>query len=254
MTDFTSADLLAVINTVSSPFANTKFFKQPQIPAQRLYPSVEIQNVQPEAPTETTQLIDYRTRFDISIYIRYGDRATDTDNLRTLERNLLVLLRATTFTDIKIIFETEDFNRGSIRENPLNVDGIQSTITLSFEEREAVVGIIGLQQTITIGSITNMQVLSESAGDGRNSTRRADDDGASRVNKGERTGFKFIEYAYTKANYDTIQALINADNEISVTVTEAGTPTVLTVKPVFQRSSVRYDGQKTTILEMQIIA
>jgi len=254
LADYTSAQLLAVINTVSSPFTNTLFFKQPQIPQQRMYPSVEIQNIQPEAPTETTQLRQYNTRFEIRIFIRYGARATDTDNLRTLERNLLTLLLSTTFNDLKMITETEDFVRGPIKENPLNVDGIQSTITLSFQELEATVGIIGLQQTLTIGSITDLQIISEISDEGRNSTRRSDDSGTTKVTKGIKRGAKFLEYMYTKANFDTIATLIDADNEITVTLTEGGTPRAMVVKPVYQRTSVRLDGQKTAILQLEIIS
>lgn len=254
MVDYTSAQLLAVINTVTSPFANTLFFKQPQIATQRMYPSVEIQNIQPEAPTETTQLKRYNTRFEIRVYIRYGDRSADTDNLRTLERNLLTLLLGTVFNDLKMITETEDFVRGPIKDNPLNVDGIQSIITLSFEELEATVGIIGLQQTLDIGSIMGLQIISEISDEGRNSTRRADDSGTSKVTKGMKRGAKFLEYMYTKANFDTIATLIDADNEISGTLTEGATTRVMTIKPVYQRTAVRLDGQKTVILQLEIIS
>lgn len=254
MANFTSADLLAIIETVQPVFNELRFFKYAQMAQQRLYPSVDIKEIQPQSRDDSTQLIDYKTRFIITVYIRYANRNQDTDNLETLERNLLAAVKSATLTTGKLILETNTFQRGPIGDNPLNVNGIQSTLTLYFLERAAQVGIIGLQQTLDIGSISGLQLIGETGGLGRNSTRRPNDAGLTKVNKGEYAGTKYWEYMYTKTNYDIIQALILADNEINVTLHETGqADTTLLIKPTYQRESTRYDNQKTIIMQCEII-
>lgn len=254
MANFTSADLLAVIQDIAPVFNELRFFKYSQMAQQRLYPSIDIKEIEPQSRDDSTQLIDYKTRFIITVFIRYGNRNQDTDNLESLERNLLTAVKSATLTTGKLILESNTFQRAPISDNPLNVNGIQSTLTLYFLERAAQVGIIGLQQSLDIGSISGLQIIGEIDSLGRNSTRRANDAGYTKVNKGEYDGTKYWEYMYTKSNYDIIQALIVADNEITVTLHEGGqADTSLLVKPTYQRASTRYDGQKTVIMQCEII-
>lgn len=254
MANFTSAQLLAIIDEITPVFNGLRFFKYVQLAQQRIYPSIDIDESQPQSKDIETQLIDYKTRFEITIYLRYADRNKDTDNLELLERNLLNAVLGATLTSGKLILKTNTFSRGEIKDNPLKVNGIQSTLVLFFQEREAAVGIIGLQQTLDIGSISGLSILSETGGSGRNSTKRANDEGNTSINKGEYVGTRYWEYAYTKANYDTIQTLIIADNPITVTLHETGqADTTFSLKPVFQRPSVRFDSQKTVILQVEII-
>ena len=255
MTNFSSEDLLDVIEQVTPVFRGLRFFQYTQHPKQRLYPSVDIKETQPQSPEQTPQLIDQKTKFDVNIYVkRSSNWSQDLDNLETLERNIVTAIRATTLTTGKIILETNDFNRGNIQDNPLRVEGIQSTLTLYWNERAATVGIIGLNQTLDLPGISGLQLIGETGARGRNDTRRANDKGYTKVNKGEDTDVRYWEYMYTKANYDTIEGLIAADNEISSTLHETGqSDTVMTIKPTFQRTSVRIDGQKTCIIQAEII-
>lgn len=253
MANFTAAQLLAIINKASPVFNALQFYGYPQDPKQRLYPSVDITEVNPQSNDKTVQLINYKTKFEINIYNKWANRQTDLANLETLERNILAKILAATLTTGKLILENNDFQRFDIKDNPLKVNGVQSTLTLYFDELAATVGIIGLQQTLDIGSISGLQIIGEIASSGRDDKRRANDIGLTKISRGLQADIRFWEYMYTKANYDIIQALINADSNITVTLHEqTQADTVLLGKPVYQRSSTRYDGQKTTILQFEV--
>lgn len=256
MSNYTSEDLLNVINQVTPVFRGLRFFQYTQQAKQRLYPSVDIKETQPQSRDQTPQIIDLKTKFDVNIYVKYSsNRSQDLDNLETLERNIINAILAVTLTaGNPIILETNDFNRGPIQDNPLRVEGIQSTLTLFWDKRDATVGIIGLEQTLDLPGISSLQLIGETGDRGRNDTRRANDRGFTKVNRGEDTDVKYWEYMYTKANYDIIQGLIDADNEIAGTLHETGqADTTMTLKPTHQRSTVRIDGQKTCIIQAEII-
>lgn len=255
MTNFTAAQLLAVIENIDTVFTSVDFYEFSQDPRQRVYPSIDIRVLNPQSNDATVQLIDKKTRFLISIYIKWSaDRAQDTDNLNQLERNLLSAILGTTLNSGDLILEDNDFQQSNIQDNPFNVDGIQSTLTIYFLERSATVGIIGLDQSLDIGSITGLKLLGETGPHGRLDKERANDQGLTKTNKGITNYKKTFEYAYTKSNYDEINSLIEADNEISITLHEgAQGNTVLTIKPVMQESQVRFDGQKTVFLTVNVI-
>jgi hypothetical protein len=253
MPDFTSEMLLAIINKVQPVFNQLRFYSHPNLPAQRTYPCVEIFAENPQSKEEGVQLIKYTTKFIISIFIKHFDRAQDTINIEVLERNIMFAIFQANINEIgKLIIENTTPQRGPIKDNPFRVDGMQSEITLYFQELEAVVGIIGLQQLLTIGSITDLQILGETGRAGRDDTLRADDSGNTKSNKGKSVKNRFWEYPYTITNFEIIQGLIDADNEISVILKEGADQRSITCKPVDQRHAVRYDGQKTVILEVQI--
>jgi hypothetical protein len=254
MTNFTSSNLIDVLSEVTPVFKALRFFQYTQLPKQRLYPSVDIKESQPQSDDRTPQLIDFKTKFDINIYIKYSaNKQQDLNNLEILERNIITSILSTTLTTGKIILEDNDFQRSSILDNPLKVEGIQSSLTLYFQERSATVGIIGLNQTLDIPGISGLQLIGETGDRGRNDTRRPNDKGFTKINKGEDSDVRYWEYMYTKSNYDTIRSLIDADNEITVTLHETGqADTSMTTKLTHQRNTVRIDGQKTVIIQAEI--
>jgi hypothetical protein len=122
---FRSDEILEIIKVAATPYSTSiKYFAQEQIAAQRLYPSVEVSNVKPEFTTEEVDVTEVKNRFLITIYDRYGsNRAKTTENLRTLEQNIISLLEAATIdadqdTAVgKVRLEQRDFTRSQIKDS-----------------------------------------------------------------------------------------------------------------------------------------
>ena len=167
MVTFRSDEILKIIEEATTPYSNIRYFAQEQLAAQRLYPSVEVNNVKPEFTTEEKDVTEVKNRFSITIFDRYGgDRARTTENLRTTEQNIIGLLEAATIdadqdlTVGKVVLEQRDFTRGPIKFNPKKVNGIQSVLVIEIIEVQATeTGVaLGGQNTITIGTIIDAQV------------------------------------------------------------------------------------------------
>lgn len=199
---------------------------------------------------------DERNRFEVRLFIKLTrNDDSEIDDLAAIESEIIAQLEAATLADKQIVLEQKTWNRGQIARNDLNVHGIQSTLTVIVLEKKSTSGsgIIGSEMTLSIGTISNMIILGETGGEGRESGRVSDDTGITKVSKGKRTGQRFWEYEYTSARYSEIDTLIENDSEITATVTEKGVPVVYTIKPVFQRASSRFDGLKTVILQVEIV-
>ena len=112
---------------------------------------------------------------------------------------------------------------------------------------------IATQLELSIGTIADMSVFSETGNDGRESRRRSNDSGASKVSKGMKTGQRFWEYEYTSAIYGEIDSLIDASDEISVTLKDSGISEALTITPIFQRITRPIDSIKTVILQVEVV-
>lgn len=167
MTTFRSQQIVDIIKEADSPYPYIKYFTEEQIATQRLYPSVEVQNVKPEIDSVEKDVTEVTNRFQVIIYDRYGsDRSSGTENLRTLEQNILGLLTAATLDadqDLlvgQVVLEKRDFTRTAIKFNPKKVNGIQSTLVFEIVETQATeTGVpLGGQNTITIGTIVDAQV------------------------------------------------------------------------------------------------
>jgi len=167
LTTFRSEEILDIIKEATTPYPYIRYFSEEQLPSQRLYPSVEVQNVKPEMDTVEKDVTEVSNRFQVIIYDRYGgDRSASTENLRTTEQNILALLVAATLdadqdlTVGKVVLEKRDFTRGPIKVNPKKVNGIQSTLIFEIQETQATeTGVVlGGQNTITIGIIADAQV------------------------------------------------------------------------------------------------
>lgn len=167
MAVFRSEEIVDIIKEAETPYPFIKYFSEEQIAAQRIYPSVEVQNVRPSIDSVEKDVTEVTNRFQVIIYDRYGsDRSTDTENLRTIEQNILGLLEAATLdadqdlTVGKVVLEKRDFTRTQIKFNPKKVNGIQSTLVFEIVETQATeTGVpLGGQNTITIGTITDAQI------------------------------------------------------------------------------------------------
>jgi hypothetical protein len=164
---FRSQDIADIIADVATPYPKFSIFTEPQIAQQRLYPSCEVFNIQPESTSEQKDITEIENRFEIVIFDRYGsNRTQDTENLRTTEQNIIALIEGATLDADeainvgKIVLEQRNFTRAQIRDNPNNINGIQSTLVISIVEIQATeAGVaLGGQSTITIGTITDAQV------------------------------------------------------------------------------------------------
>ncbi len=243
----TSSQLAEYLEEISYPVP-IRVMDSPQPERLRKFPSVEVDNITPRDDTEDYQINKTQQRFVIHIYMRIKAGATEeTSLLQTIEDLIRVKIDGVQLAGSKIILQTATWNRLPVQGKVYHYD---SNLTVSAVDQSAVTGILGLQQTLTIGALT-LQLFGETGEKGRRYTDRIDDAGARKINKGPNIGNKFFEFAYTKSIYDTIDALILADNEITVTLTENGTPTAIIGKPVYQRTSTRYDNQKVIILEFQ---
>jgi len=167
---FRSDDIKSIIENVSTPYSKLRIFTQPQLAQQRLYPSIEINNIRPEATQVEKDITKVSNRFEITIFARYGsNRAQDTQHLRTTEQNLIALLEAATLdadedlTVGQVILEQRDFDRQEIKDNPNNVNGIQSVLVIEINEVQATeAGVaLGSQNTISIGSIADAKVYNK---------------------------------------------------------------------------------------------
>ena len=205
MPTYRSDEILQIIKVAVVPNSTIKYFAQEQLPGQRLYPSVEVNNVKPEFTTEKHDITETKNRFSITIFDRYGsNRAKTTEQLRTLEQNIIALLEVATLdadedlTVGKVILEQRDFTRGTIRVNPKQVNGIQSVLIIEIIEVQATeTGVpLGGQNTFSIGTIIDAQVY--------DLPKERNEDN--------------VEITHNAANTRTKSFVINQDHQFFVTI------------------------------------
>ncbi len=108
---------------------------------------------------------------------------------------------------------------------------------------------IGQTLVITIPGFGDLSILSDTGDEGRNSTGVENDEGDSKISKGANVGSRFFEYEYDTTTYQLIETLINADNELALTLKYSSGDRTYNTKLVFQRDSKRFDGIHTVILQ-----
>lgn len=228
-----------------------RVYDTPQAEQKRKFPSIEINNIVPTDETENWQTKREQQRFEVHVYMRIKSFESDeTNRLGQIEDLIKTELDGVQLAGSKIILENKTWNRQPIQKP---VFYYNSVLTVLAVDMEAVEGILGLQQTLDIGSLLGLQLFGETGTQGRSTFRRSNDTGHTKLNMGERSGDRFWEFAYTKARWDAIAALIDTGDTITATLHQTGqADEIITGKPVFQRPNTRYDGQKVITLEFQV--
>ena len=158
---FRASDIVSIINAVTYPISLT-FHAQEVLPSHRIYPLVEVVNVQPEGTVERVDVTDEQNRFEIRIILKYN-RSLDveTQDLHDIEKTMLSLLETAVLADKTIILEDKKWNRGQINNNPQNIHGIQSTLTVTVTEKKSTTGdgTLGAQMTYSTTGLTDIPIL-----------------------------------------------------------------------------------------------
>ena len=167
--------------------------------------------------------------------------------LYNLTKNLRVTLEADPkFSDPENPGTDEVFTKSIINEVPWDVKTRGKLITsISF----ILIATIGETSLINIPGIGDLELISDTGDEGRNSSRVQNDVGDTKISKGANIGSRFFEYEYNTTTYENIETLITADNELALTLKYPGGDRTYNTKLVFQRDSVRFDGIRTVILQ-----
>ena len=167
--------------------------------------------------------------------------------LYNLAKNLRVTLEADPkFSDPANPGTDEIFTKSIINEVPWDPKTKGKIITsISF----ILIATIGQTSLINIPGIGDLELISDTGDEGRNSSGIHNDDGDTKISKGANVGTRFFEYEYNTTIYESIESLINADNELALILKYPGGDRTYNTKLVFQRDSVRFDGIRTVILQ-----
>ncbi len=201
----------------------------------------------------------------------YGMTSSDSINSKTVEYEIVLLAVSkektqksqkqiyTLLTNLRTALEAdpkysdpenpgtdEIFTRSVINEVPWDnttKGQLITSITLIL------IATIGQTSLINIPGFGDLSLLSDTGDEGRNSTGVQNDMGDTKISKGANVGTRFFEYEYDTTTYESLESLINADNELSMTLKYPGGDRTYNAKLVFQRDSVRFDGIRTVILQ-----
>lgn len=240
--------------TTSFPKLKGKVLDTMLTGGRQVFPSVQIENRGPDQQIKDVKLRDVSQLFRIHLYWRIAGTGSDeVATVQQVQNNIFNTLDAATLAGSKLFREVKNWSQMETVPTPVRHVYCYLDVTTLDIQSESGVGLIGAYMTLTILGQT-VKVLSETTDEGRNSKRVADDVGNTQVIPQENVGSKFLEYEYVIAAYNAIEAGIVARSYTTATLNENGTNRVMTVLPVRQRSSVRYDGLKTTILQLEIVS
>jgi len=172
---------------------------------------------------------------------------TSQKQLYNLAKNLRVTLESDPkYSDPENPGTDEIFTKSIINETSWDTKTKGQLITsMSF----ILIATIGQTSLINIPGIGELELISDTGDEGRNSSGIQNDEGNTKTSKGANVGSRFFEYEYDTTTYESIETLITADNELALTLKYPGGDRTYNAKLVFQRDSVRFDGIRTVILQ-----
>lgn len=139
------------------------------------------------------------------------------------------------------------FSRSIVNEVPWDSKTKGQLITsVTF----TIIATVGDGLVINIPGIGDIDAISDSADDGRNNTQVSNDEGNTKRSKGAFVGVRFIEYEYTLTKYNSIEALIVADNPLSITFKYPLGNEIYKAKLEYQRQTKRFNGIRTVFLQI----
>lgn len=125
---------------------------------------MEVVNVQPEGTDQKVDVTDERNRFEIRFFTKLS-RSDDSElkDIFDIEQEILNQLEGAVLGDKKIVLEQKTWDRGSIKNNPLKVHGIQSTLTVVILEKKSTTGsgTLGGQITWSAGTLVDVPILNK---------------------------------------------------------------------------------------------
>lgn len=259
--NFTASELLEIIS-VAATNVKLRYFSQPQNPKQRIYPSVEISHLTTKNEDVTpSTIIKTKQNFNIDIFMRYDvGRRNVTADLEDAETKILAVLKNTVIQNTDNVtgnlnFYTQTFQRSKIKDNPNNIDGVQSTLLITVEERsptEAGVS-LGDSYTITIGTITDALVYDKPLETERSNFESVFD--TARVRKRvvplDETHAFYFSIGHTAARATELRTLKRNRAKITITfkrnnVSESKTGWITEVS-----NGAVYEGIETLVVEFQ---
>jgi len=109
---------------------------------------------------------------------------------------------------------------------------------------------IGDGLTITIPGFGDLDIISDSGDDGRNNTTIPNDEGNTKRSKGAFVGVRFFEYEYATTTFDSLEAIIIADNPLTLTLKYPSGNKSYPCKLEYQRQTERFTGIRTVFLQV----
>lgn len=250
----TNQQIQAILQSPSSPYPITLPINDNMQPKGRWYfPRVDIDNITPESMDKDIKTTDIKQVFRIHLYYKIsGNVSSSVSTMQQIQQIILTTLQAQNLSGTKLFKELKSWSPFEQKYDPVRYyESVLDVEPLNITSTSGV-GTIGAFMTLTIGAAGPIQILSEDTDEGNDNKRVPDDTGFTDIISLQNTGVKYIEYEYDIVNYNIIQGYIASRTYQTATVTENSNSRTMTVMPIRQRSSVRYDNLKTTILELQI--
>jgi len=220
-----------------------------QKPAVYVTTSNSIQKTSYPYGTETSGNVNSKTvQYEIVLLaVSKAKTESSQKQLYELVKNLRTTLEADPkYSDPTTPGTDEIFSKSIINESTWDTKTKGQLITsISF----ILIATIGQTSLINIPGIGDIDLISDTGDEGRNSTGIHNDVGNTKISKGANVGSRFFEYEYDTTTYESIETLITADDELALTLKYPGGDRTYNAKLVFQRDSVRFDGIRTVILQ-----
>lgn len=217
------------------------------------YQSIEVDTIRPITRQIDPETITQDQTFNINIFVRYNRQIPEEiADLELIEQTISNLLNNLTISGGVLS------QRGTAwsRTESTKIYGTTSSASFSFTVLSPSIdgAVLGGGTKLVIGGV-ELDLIRTSVGQlGRNASRISDDTGESDPIPEEKIGDRLFEYTWLKEKFDAIDALIEAKDYVSATLTEGGNVTIFdNVLPVNQRDSVSFTGLKTVVLQIEIV-
>jgi len=139
------------------------------------------------------------------------------------------------------------FSRSIINEGPWDPKTKGQLITsITF----SIIATIGAGLVINIPGFGDLDLISDSGDDGRNNTTIPNDEGNTKRSKGAFVGVRFFEYEYSTSTFNSLEALIQADNPLDLTLQYPSGNITYPAKLEYQRQTKRFNGIRTVFLQV----
>ena len=139
------------------------------------------------------------------------------------------------------------FSRSIVNEVPWDTKTRGQLITsITF----SITATIGEGLTVTIPGFGELDIISDSGDDGRDNTKISNDEGNTKRSKGDFVGVRFFEYEYSTPIFESLEALIIADNALDLTLQYPSGDITYSAKLEYQRQSERFNGIRTVFLQV----
>ena len=221
----------------------------------RKYPSIDVQNVTGDEKLKDYPASTLGQTFLVHLFYRYRSFGEQEEpNIKVLEDLIFDAIDndANFTTDVKVTV-TQSWDRQS---ETFPVHRSHSILTVSAEEVTSTEGsgIPGNDITIEFPAPVGSFKVINLTSDERELQKSLDrlQNGDEVFTKIHYDGLLVVEAELNVADEANLDALFNAGDDFTVTLTKAGTPIVLTANPISRVSSASRDTVQTTLISMDI--